>query len=198
MRDALEERGLGGMASYVTRGDAGLVVADAEQVVKGLSDEDKARLNLDAIIPLPVFTTDLPGGKTVAAVTFACGSLAEFSGNTVGDMEVLKIVVSGDTIPLARAESLREIIASQFVITDGEGGSISPDTMLGEAELFITVAIEDNGALDWDVAPGRIADPLALALKAAEEGASHGGGCGVGFGAISLLAALALRVRKRA
>jgi hypothetical protein len=120
--------------------------------------------------------------------------VANFAGVPAGRMDVFSLTTDDTVHHFTSAPSLEEIVAGEFIITDGEGNKIPSGTPLTGNELLF-IAIADQSELDWDDDGKEIAGLPVVAQKAS----GSGGGCDAGFGAgtIALLSALGFCLRRK-
>ncbi|MDR1138159.1 MAG: hypothetical protein LBK91_07530, partial [Synergistaceae bacterium] len=131
-----------------------------------------------------------PGKKAVVSIRVE-GAFANFKDVPVSDIDVFKLQSDKNTVyRFPRAAFSGELKAGQYAITKNDDFNItvgSSERLEGGEVLY--VAIEDDGALDYDKTTGQIFDPHFIGAKhnsSGNTGAGDGAGggvCDAGFGA---------------
>ncbi|MCD7953012.1 MAG: Ig-like domain-containing protein [Synergistaceae bacterium] len=175
------------------------IKADAAKEAAGKIMKDGERLS--AVLPLPIFTTKITEGGTVAVAFKVTGE--EFGVSDPAKARILKYLdspsKSGEWFEYASDPAA--FGDRRFTILTGGADEVTHTIEVGK-EYDLVVFVKDNGDYDLNKAAGIVADPVAIikTTAAAEPGHSGGsGGCSVGLGLLSFisLAVLPAVSRKR-
>jgi hypothetical protein len=184
-------------AVSVTSG--GTIIANAQTAL----DADEGNTAYKDVEALPALTAEVDNPSETAVVIYE-GVFANFAGVLSGRMDVFTLTTDDAVHHFTSAPSLEEIVAGEFVVTDGEGNKIPSGTPLAGDELLF-IAIADQSVLDWDEADEKIAGLPVVAQKASgpvNPGPGNGGGsggCDAGFGAgaVVFFSALGFCLRRK-
>ena len=199
LQAAIEEGTVPDIAEFISA-ESGVVTANKDALLDGLehadSGDEKVSVDEEKTIPLPIVTAELPSGKETAIITFRL-NMDELAGSPFGDVLVIKqkndALHTSEILARVEGNDPAAITSGRFVFTDEHGTAIPTDYEIKAQEVYyLNVGIEDGSFYDWDEAPGRILDPMALSEKSTETdettSSSGSGGCNAGFGVRALLA----------
>ena len=172
----------------------GLVFPRIRAVLAGLDADDTPAVDEEHAVPLPVFRTEVPDKGATGVVTLEM-RLDALADRALDSVYALKLRRDGSTVILARANSLRDIGPSQFIVTDHKGSAFTPgETVKRNTDYCVSIAVRDNGPDDALLDDeGVIIDPAVLVSLGAgvedDAPASGGsGGCDAGFARLAALA----------
>jgi hypothetical protein len=158
-----------------------------------VSEVAKSDVNVNTIIPMPVFQVTVSGGQTaLMGYETNLNALAE-RGYKIEDVVFVKLTPNGN-VKFTRISNPADVGNGQFAITKAANPTVplnSGDAIESIVQYLISFGIQDNGAYDWDNTPGNIVDPAAVAAQQAQNGnnggSSSSSGCNTGFGVVGLL-----------
>ena len=162
----------------------------------------KENLSVVKVIHMPLFTVATSEAQKLAVCAFIMSG-DQLLADKAQNVRVAEMTPDGTGTFLTYAAGPESYNDGHFTIQNMDDSVMQPGDKIDSAASYkLVVYVKDNGGYDLDKADRCIVTPLAI-VQTKQKDPEHstdsgsGGGCSAGFGALALLLALPLVLRKK-